>query len=115
MPGADSDGGTAGTEKGRGDCCGAREHRDFFSFLAISPHTALQNALLPSSLVTRTQSQAEVQVTPSAVALAVARGWPKDENEISRAGFRASAGGHAGEERPRVGLEAGAEMRPSRC
>lgn len=32
------------------------------------PHTALQTSLLPSSLVSRTQLQAEVQVTPSAVA-----------------------------------------------
>lgn len=86
------------------------------------PHTALQTSLLPSSLVTRTQPQAEVRVTPSAVARTVARGWPKDESELSRAGFRVPAGGPrggAGGPRagcggtPRVGWEAGAEA-PSR-
>lgn len=38
------------------------------------PLTVLQLSLLPSSLLTRTQPQAEVQMTPSAVAVAVARG-----------------------------------------
>lgn len=69
VPRAISDGGTAGTEEARGYCCSAGERPDFSSFLAISPtHTALQTSLLPSSLVSRTQPQAEVQVTPSAVA-----------------------------------------------
>lgn len=69
VPRATSDGGTAGTEEARGYSRSACERPDFFSFLAISPtHTALQTSLLPSSLVTRTQPQAEVQVTPSAVA-----------------------------------------------
>lgn len=121
VPRATSDGGTAGAEEARDYCRSAGERPDFFFFLAISPtHTALQTSPLPSSLLTRTQPQAEVRVTPSAVARAVARGWPKDESEISRAGFRAPAGGRccgacggrAGWRRAAgVGWEAGEEAR----
>lgn len=74
MPGATSDSGSEGTDEGRSYCCSAHERRDFFSFLAISPTHSLQLSLLPSSLMTRTQPQTEVQMTPSAVAVAVARG-----------------------------------------
>lgn len=68
VPRATSDGGTPGTEEGRGYCRSARYTRIASLSSLFPPHTALQTSLLPSSLMTRTQPQAEVRMTPSVVA-----------------------------------------------
>lgn len=74
VPRATSDSGSAG-QRGAAVTAVAPTSAPISSLSSLFlPLTVLQLSLLPSSLMTRTQPQAEVQMTPSAVAVAVARG-----------------------------------------